>query len=293
MKSIAERLRRRERMIADGAIGTMLIARGLPPGEPPERWTLERPAIIEELARSYADVGAELLTTNTFGASPLRLRAHGLEHRLEEINEKAVQLARSAADGRAYVLASIGPTGHLLKPLGDVDSQDVLEGFRRQVAALAAAGADAICVETMTDIAEAVLAIEAVKAEARGLPVFATMTFDVTPRGAFTVMGNDVAVACARLGEAGADAVGANCGAGAAAMTIVAREFARATTLPLIFQPNAGLPQHRDGLLTYPQQPTAFVAEATSLAELAVIIGGCCGTTPAHIAALRAALTAQ
>ncbi len=290
MKPLADRLRRRERLLADGAIGTMLIARGLPPGEPPERWTIERPHAVEAVARAYADAGADLLTTNTFGASPLRLRAHGLEDRLDEINNRGVQLARDASDGRAYVLASIGPTGHLLKPLGDVDAQTVLDGFRRQAAALAAAGADAICIETMTDAVEAVLAIEAVKAEAPGLPVFATMTFDLTPRGPFTVMGVDVPRACSRLQEAGADLVGANCGAGAEAMLAVAREFSRATTLPLIFQPNAGLPEHQEGRLVYPQPPAAFASQVAPLLEIATVIGGCCGTTPAHIAALRAML---
>jgi 5-methyltetrahydrofolate--homocysteine methyltransferase len=290
MRPLAERVRRREPLIADGAIGTMLIARGLPAGEAPERWTIERPAVIEEIARAYVEAGADLLTTNTFGGSPLRLAAHGLEDRIEEINAAAVQLARSAAGDRAYVLASIGPTGRLLKPLGDLDADRVLGGFRRQAASLAAAGADAICVETMTDLGEAVLALEAVKAEAPGLCVFVTMTFDLTPRGPFTVMGVTVPRACTQLADAGADVVGANCGAGPDAMLIVAREFARATTLPLIFQPNAGLPEHRDGRLVYPQTPAAFAAQAAALYEMAVVVGGCCGTTPAHIAALRAAI---
>ena len=290
MKPLLDRLRRRERLLADGALATVLIARGLPPGEPPERWTLDHPDAVEAVARAYADAGADLLTTNTFGGSPLRLRAYGLEDRLDEINAKGVQLARDASDGRAYVLASIGPTGRLLRPLGDVGADTVSDGFRRQAAALAAGGADAICVETMTDIAEAVLAIEAVKAEAPGLPVFATMTFDVTPRGAFTVMGADVPRACLQLQEAGADAVGANCGAGPDAMIAVAREFSRATTLPLIFQPNAGLPTTRDGRLVYPQPPSAFAPQAAALFEIATIVGGCCGTTPAHIMAMRAML---
>jgi 5-methyltetrahydrofolate--homocysteine methyltransferase len=290
VKSLADRLRRRERLVADGAIGTMLIARGLPPGEPPERWTLEQPGVVEAVAREYAEAGAELMTTNTFGGSPLRLRAHGLETHISEINSKGVELARAAAGPQGYVLGSVGPTGRLLKPLGDVDAHEVLDGFRMQVAALAAAGADAICIETMTDLNEAALALEAAKAEAASLPVFCTMTFDLTPRGAFTVMGVDVARACARLQDCGADALGANCGSGPDAMVLVAREFSRATTMPLIFQPNAGLPEHREGRLVYPQAPAAFAAQAAALAEMATIIGGCCGTTPAHILALRAML---
>lgn len=290
MKPLAERLRRRDRLVADGAMGTQLIARGLRPGDAPERWTLDRPDIVEGVARAYVEAGAELVTTNTFGGSPLRLRLHGLEDRLEDVNQKAVQLARDAAEGRAYVLGSIGPTGQLLKPLGSAEPRDVLDGYRRQAAALAGAGADAIIIETMTDLTEAALALEAVKAEAPALPVFVTMTFDLTPRGAFTVMGVTVARACTCLSDGGADAVGANCGTGPEAMLPVAREFARATTVPLVLQPNAGLPEQRGGRLLYTQPPETFAATLAPAAELATIVGGCCGTTPAHIAALRAVI---
>ena len=277
--------------MGDGALGTMLIARGLPSGQPPERWTLERPHVIEEIARAYAEAGAELITTNSFGGSPIRLRIHGLDARVEELNAGAVVLARSGAEGRAHVIGSIGPTGQLLKPLGSLESGTVSDGFRRQAAALAGAGVDGFCVETMTDIEEAVLAVEAVKIEAPGVPVFATLTFDQTPRGAFTVMGVSVARACARLEQAGADAVGANCGTGPEAMLAVARQFAETTTLPLVFQPNAGLPQHVSGRLVYPQRPDAFAVNLAQLATHATILGGCCGTTPEHIAALKSLVT--
>jgi 5-methyltetrahydrofolate--homocysteine methyltransferase len=189
------------------------------------------------------------------------------------------------------VVGSIGPTGRLFKPIGDVDAAVVLDGFCRQVAALAGAGVDGFCVETMTDLEEAVLAVEAVRREAPGLPVFATMSFDLTPRGPFTIMGVSVARAAARLEEAGADAIGANCGTGPDSMLVVARAFAEATTLPLIFQPNAGLPQRLDDRLVYPQTAASFAAQAAQLASHATIVGGCCGTTPAHIAALKALVT--
>jgi 5-methyltetrahydrofolate--homocysteine methyltransferase len=287
MKPLMDRIRRRERIVGDGALGTMLIARGLASGQPPERWTLDRPHVIEEIARAYMEAGAELITTNSFGGSPIRLRTHGLEARLEDLNAGAVVLARTGAENRAHVVGSIGPTGQLLKPLGALDSGTVSDGFRRQAAALAGAGVDGFCIETMTDIEEAVLAVEAVKHEAPGVPVFATMTFDQTPRGAFTVMGVSVARACARLEEAGADAIGANCGTGPETMLAVARQFAATTTLPLIFQPNAGLPQHVSGRLVYPQRPDAFATNLAQLATYATILGGCCGTTPEHIAALK------
>lgn len=287
MKPLIERVRRRERIIGDGGLGTMLISKGLPSGQPPERWTLDRPQVIEDIARAYVDAGAELATTNTFGGSPIRLRLHGLESRVEELNTGAVALARAGAEGRAHVIASIGPTGQLLKPLGSLDSGTVVDGFRRQAAILAGAGVDGFCIETMTDIEEAVLAVEAVRLEAPGVPVFATMTFEQTPRGAFTVMGVSVAHACARLEQAGADAIGANCGTGPEAMLSTARQFAETTTLPLIFQPNAGLPQHVSGHLVYPQRPAVFAAHMAQLAAHATILGGCCGTTPEHITALK------
>ena len=287
MQPLLDRVGRGERLVGDGALGTMLLAAGLPPGEAPERWTLEQPDILGGIAREYRDAGADLLTTNTFGASPLRLRMHGLENEAAALNTRAAEIAREAAAGRAYVSGSVGPTGLLLAPLGDADPLEVADGFYRQIAALAAGGADAICIETMSDLEEASLAVRAARRAAPLLPILATMTFDVTPRGIFTVMGVTVQAACTRLAAEGAQLLGANCGAGADAMRVVAEAFAGCSPLPLVFQPNAGLPQRQEGRLVYPQSPVAFAAETAPLARYAAIVGGCCGTTPAHIAALR------
>ncbi len=264
------------------------MARGLPPGQPPERWTLDRPEALAEIAVLYVDAGANLITTNTFGASPLRLRMHGLEADTDRLNARAVEIVREAVGRRAYVSASVGPTGHLLLPLGDASADSMYDGFVRQIRALASAGADAICIETMTDIEEATLAVRAAKATAPELPVLASMSFDITRRGAFTVMGVSPAAAAARLGDVGADVVGANCGTGPAAMREVAGEFAAASTRPGIFQPNAGLPEQTSDGLVYPQTPETFAREAAELARAGVggIVGGCCGTTPEHIKAL-------
>jgi 5-methyltetrahydrofolate--homocysteine methyltransferase len=281
---------RRGTVIADGAWGSVLLARGLAAGRPPETWTLERPGAIAALAREYLDAGAEIVTTNTFGASPSRLRLHGLEDRLEEINRRGVEIARRAAGGRAYVSASIGPSGLLLQPLGDGDPAAIEEGFLRQIAAAAAAGTDAVCVETMTDLTEAALAIRAARSAAPGIPVIATMTFDLTPRGPHTIMGVSVAQAARGLEEAGADIVGANCGAGVDAMVEVARAFRRHTTLPIAVRPNAGLPERRGGSLVYHDTPERFASAAAALFAIGVaVLGGCCGTTPAHIRALAGA----
>jgi 5-methyltetrahydrofolate--homocysteine methyltransferase len=291
MRPLGERLRAGEVLVADGAIGTMLFQRGLKPGAAPESVTLERPGLLEEIARLYRDAGADILTTNTFGASPLRLALHGLDMETEVVNREAVRAARRAADGRAYVAGSCGPCGRLLEPYGDVSAAEVLDGFRRQIAALIEAGVDAVIVETMTDLTEATLAVRAARETAADLPVLATMTFDPTPRGFFTVMGVSVAAAAAGLAETGVTAVGSNCGNGTDQMIEIARAFRAATSLPLVIQPNAGLPRTDGGETVYDETPAFMAERAAALLDAGVsVIGGCCGTTPEHIRAIRAAV---
>jgi len=289
VRPLLARLAAGERLVGDGAMGTMLFQRGLEPGRPPESITLSHPGVLEEIARLYLDAGSDILQTNTFGGSPLKLALHGLDAETEAINREAVRAVRRVAGDRAYVCASCGPSGRLLEPYGDVSAAAVYESFRRQMAALLAAGVDGVIVETMTDLAEAKLAVRAAKEDSPGIPVLATMTFDATPRGFFTIMGVSVEAAAAGLLEAGADAVGSNCGSGIEQMVQVAREFRRHTAAPLVIQANAGLPRAVDGRTVYDETPAFFADRARDLAELGVsVIGGCCGTTPGHIAALRA-----
>jgi len=289
VKPLLPRLVAGDRLVGDGAMGTMLFQRGLEPGRPPESITLSGPAVLEEIAKLYLDAGSDILQTNTFGGSPLKLALHGLDDETEAINREAVRAVRRVAGDRAYVCASCGPSGRLLEPYGDVSAAAVYESFRRQMAALCAAGVDGVIVETMTDLAEAKLAVRAAKDVSPGIPVLATMTFDATPRGFFTIMGVSVAAAAAGLLEAGADAVGSNCGSGIEQMVQVAREFRRHTTAPLVIQANAGLPRSVDGRSVYDETPAFFAEQARGLAEPGVsVVGGCCGTTPDHIAALRA-----
>jgi len=289
VRPLLARLAAGERLVGDGAMGTMLFQRGLEPGRPPESITLSHPGVLEEIARLYLDAGSDILQTNTFGGSPLKLALHGLDAETEAINRDAVLAVRRVAGDRACVVASVGPSGRLLEPYGDVSAAAVSESFRRQLAALCAAGVDGVIVETMTDLAEAQLAVRAAKEVSPGIPVLATMTFDATPRGFFTIMGVSVAAAAAGLLEAGADAVGSNCGSGIEQMVQVAREFRRHTAVPLVIQANAGLPKLVDGRLEYDETPAFFADKARGLAEPGVsVIGGCCGTTPGHIAALRA-----
>jgi 5-methyltetrahydrofolate--homocysteine methyltransferase len=289
VKPLLARLVAGDRLVGDGAMGTMLFQRGLEPGRPPESITLSRPAVLEEIAQLYLDAGSDILQTNTFGGSPLKLALHGLEAETEAINREAVRAVRRVAGDRAYVCASCGPCGRLLEPYGDVSAAAVYESFRRQLAALCAAGVDGVIVETMTDLAEAKLAVRAAKDVSPGIPVLATMTFDATPRGFFTIMGVSVAAAAAGLLEAGADAVGSNCGSGIEQMVAIARELRRHTAAPLVIQANAGLPRSVDGRTVYDETPAFFAEQARGLAEPGVsLVGGCCGTTPDHIAALRA-----
>ena len=289
MRPLRERLAAGPVLVGDGAMGTMLFERGLPPGEPPETVTLSRPEVLEEIARLYLEAGADLLETNTFGGSPLKLELHGLASSCEEMNREAVLAVRRVAAGRAYVVGSVGPSGRLLEPYGDTKPEVMADSFRRQAEALAAAGVDGFCVETMTDLAEAQLAVRAAKAAAPEVPVLATMTFDPTPRGYFTIMGVSVAQAAAGLAEAGADAIGSNCGNGIEHMVALAREFRAASRLPLVIQANAGLPKSVAGRTVYDESPEFLAEKARELVAIGVsVIGGCCGTTPEHIRALRA-----
>jgi 5-methyltetrahydrofolate--homocysteine methyltransferase len=276
-------------LLGDGALGTMLFERGLTPGQPPESVTLANPEVLEEIARLYLKAGADFLTTNTFGGSPLKLALHGLEAEVEAVNREAVRAVRAVAGDRAYVAGSCGPSGRLLEPYGDTSLEAMSASFRRQMEALIPAGVDCVIVETMTDLAEATLAIRAAKDVLPVTPVLATMTFDPTPRGYFTIMGVTVAAAVAGLAEAGADAVGSNCGNGIEHMVAIAREFRRHTQLPLVIQANAGLPRAEGGQTIYDETPEFMAGKARELLDIGVsVIGGCCGTTPQHIAALRA-----
>ena len=293
MEGLLARLERGDVLVGDGAWGTQLMQRGLPAGQPPEWFALERPEVIEEVARLYVDAGADLVTTDTFGGSAFRLKLHGLDGERERINRQAVEAVKRAVAGRALVSASIGPSGQLLEPFGDTSPDDVEAAFAEQAAVLAAAGADVLCIETMTDLTEATRAVCAAKRAAPGLPAIATMTFDATPRGYFTVMGVSVERAVAGLLAAGADVVGSNCGTGIGDMIGIAREMVRAGAPALAIQPNAGLPETRDGAVVYHETPESMASRVPELLELGVaVVGGCCGTTPLHTRAIRAVVDA-
>ena len=288
MENIITRLQRGDVIVGDGALGTQLMQRGLKHGEPPELYNVEKPHIIEEIAGLYLDAGAEIIETNTFGASPLRLQQFSLEKRMEELNRAAVEAVRRVVGDKAYIAGSVGPSAKNLEPFGDADPQQLFDNFAAQISVLAGAGVDIICVETMMNTAEAVLAVEAACSVNAEIPVIATMTFNKTPRGFFTIMKNSVKDAAESLKAAGADIVGSNCGDGMENMVDIAREFRQFTKLPVIIQGNAGLPTAGKNGLIYHETPEYMAGKAAELLEIGVqIIGGCCGTTPEHIRAIR------
>ncbi len=286
MKNLLDRLHGGETLIADGAMGTMLFDRGLKSGECPEKMNLSHPEILEEIAELYLEAGADIIQTNTFGGSPLKLSAYSLGEKASIINRNGVSAVKKAVAGRAYVSASCGPCGKILKPYGDTDPDAVSESFEVQMQAFAEAECDVICIETMMDLREMLLALAAAKKMVPGIPVMTTMTFSASSRGFFTIMGDTVEKAARALEEAGADVVGSNCGNGIENMIRISAEFRAHTELPLIIQSNAGLPQFVNGELIYTETPEFMARKALELVDAGVsIIGGCCGTGPEHIRA--------
>ena len=293
MTSFGERLVSGRALVADGAMGTMLLRQGLEPGACPESITLSNVELLEEIASLYLEAGADIVETNTFGASPARLATYGLDDKTEELNAIAVQAVRSAVGDRAYVAGSCGPSGKLLQPYGDASSEELYASFKRQIESLVSAGIDCVFVETMTDLTEAKLAVQAAKDCSSHTPVVATMTFDPTPRGFHTIMGVKVETAASELAAVGADAVGSNCGNGIENMIEIARAFKDASDLPMVIQSNAGMPKAIDGEIVYDETPEFMAEKVTELLSLGVsIVGGCCGTTPEHVAAIRATVDA-
>ena len=291
MNPLFTELLRHGPVVTDGAWGTQLQARGLPIGEFPDAWNLTQPARVEEVARAYVEAGSRVILTNTFGANRLRLLDHepALADRVSEINRAGAEISRRAAGDRAKVFASIGPTGKLLLA-GDVTPDEMSAAFAGQAQALAAGGADALVIETMSDPEEAGLAVAAAKAS--GLPVVACLVYDSGKDHDRTMMGTTPEQAAEALAAAGADAIGANCGQGIEGFIPICRRLRAATGLPLWMKANAGLPELVDARAVYRTTPEEFAAHAVPLREAgASFIGGCCGTTPDFIRAVVRALS--
>jgi 5-methyltetrahydrofolate--homocysteine methyltransferase len=288
--TILERLAEGEVLISDGATGTYLQSHGLEPGGCPEELNVTRPDLVSHMAAEYFDAGADIVLTNSFGSNRFMLQKYSFGHRVNEFNRLSAEHARSATPPNHFVVGSVGPTGEFVSPLGEVSETEMKEAFTEQIAALQAGGADGVIIETMTALEEAALAV-GVARENTDLTVMATMTFDKGPRGYFTMMGVTPERAVKELWDAGAHVIGTNCGNGIDGMIQIARAMRQATDAYLLVHSNAGIPAIRKGQIVYPETPEEMARGFKVLVDLGVnIVGGCCGTTPAHIKALNEAL---
>jgi 5-methyltetrahydrofolate--homocysteine methyltransferase len=284
---ILDRLGAGDLLISDGATGTYLQQHGLEPGGCPEEFNVSHPEVVRGMARDYFEAGADMVLTNSFGGSKFMLGKYGFGDRVPEFNRLAAEHASSQAPEGRYVVGSVGPTGEFLEPLGEVTATEMYDAFADQITALAEGGADAFVIETKTALEEVSLAIKAAK-ENTDLTVMATMVFDKGPRGYFTMMGVTPEAGLNGMLEAGADVVGTNCGNGIELMVELAGQMRKHTDRYLLVHSNAGMPEIQKGEIVYSETPEFMAEGFKKLAGLGVnIMGGCCGTGPDHIRAIR------
>ncbi|MDA2963001.1 MAG: homocysteine S-methyltransferase family protein [Actinomycetota bacterium] len=279
-------------LTSDGAMGTMLQARGLTDGGAPELWNVEKPEEIEAVLEAYAAAGSNFITTNTFGGTRGRLAMHGLEERLFELNKAGAQIARRVADRHpgCFVMGDIGPSGDLMEPMGTMSVESGQALFAEQIRGLVAGGIDAILIETMSDLGEVEAAIKAAQEVAPNLPIIATMSFDTNLR---TMMGVKPAMAVQQLATLGVRIIGANCGRGTDEMAVIAQDMvnARPEGVFIITQSNAGLPKLQGDEFIYDGTPEELGKYAAQMKAMGVnIVGSCCGSSPAHTAAIHASI---
>ena len=289
MHAILE-LAKKKTVIFDGAMGTMLMAAGLKAGESPELWNIEKPSLVAEIHRQYYEAGSDAVHTNTFGGNAVKLADRGLAEKTEKINAEAARLAREACPAGKFVAGDIGPTGKLLKPLGDLAIEEAEEAFFRQAQALVKGGVDLVSIETMFSLQEALAALRAAK-KLGDVTVIASLTFNRTKKGFFTMMGEGVKQAVSAFEEAGADVIASNCSLGSKDMIDLTKELRAATRRPVLVQPNAGKPETQKGVTFYRQTPAEFAQDCREIRSSgADMIGGCCGTNPEFIRSLVHAL---
>ncbi len=287
-KGLPQRLADGETLLADGAMGTLLMAKGLEPGSPPEAWNVAHPQRIADVHRAYIAAGSQIILTNTFGGSRIKLARAGMGDRAAELNRAGAALALEAAAGNAFVAGDIGPSGEMMEPLGSLTYAEAVESYAEQAKALAASGVDLLWVETMMDLEEARAAVAGAK-QAGDLPVFCSMSFGL---GGRTIMGIGAAQALGALKPLGLAAFGANCGEGLDVMdAVVDQLLALALGIPLIAKPNAGLPRMAGDKAAYDVGPAEFSERIGALVKRGVrVVGACCGGSPEYIAAIARAI---
>jgi 5-methyltetrahydrofolate--homocysteine methyltransferase len=281
-------------VLFDGGLGTELLKEGLPSGACPELWNVEKPEVVRRIHRSYFEAGSDVVSTNSFGGSRLKLASHGLAERCFELNLAAAGNAAEVRPAGKFIAGSLGPTGQFLKPQGKCEEKELEEAFAVQADALAKGGADFLLVETMYDLREALCAVRAAR-NSSPLSTFVTMTFNRTPRGFFTLMGNSVRQCFQALESAGVSVLGANCTLNIADMADLTLEMRKETSLPLLVQANAGQPSLADdGKVVYSQSPEDYVKYIPRIiANGARLVGGCCGTDPDYVRRMAAVIHSQ
>ncbi len=290
MKPDIRELVRHRLVLYDGGMGTMLFAAGLVDGESPEPWNWEKPEVVNAVYRAYYEAGSDVVQTNTFGGTPIKLSERDLQDRTYDANCLAAKALKAICPEDRYVAGDVGPTGKFIKPMGEYTREEFDASFEAQVRGLVDGGVDLISIETMYSLNEALSALDAAK-RVSDRPVSVCMTFDKNPRGFFTLMGETVPQCLKALEDHGADIVGSNCTHGSPVFIDLAKILRENTDLPVIVQPNRGKPVLERESMAYRQTVEEFVADATVIASLGVsVIGGCCGTTPEFITALRGAL---
>jgi 5-methyltetrahydrofolate--homocysteine methyltransferase len=273
-------------LVFDGAMGTMLMQAGLAV-KTPILLNIEQPDLVADIHRQYFAAGADVVIANTFGGNPLKLAADGLEAQTASLNRAGVELAKAACPSGCFVAGDIGPSGKMLKPLGDIAPADMTENFSQQARLLMDAEVDLIAIETMFSLEEALAAVAGVR-QAGDILLLGSMTFTQTKNGFFTMMGESVAQCVAALESAGVDMLGANCTLSSAVMIDLTKALRAATRKPVLIQPNAGKPVTHHGTTYYEQRAEEFAADAAAiLAAGAQMIGGCCGTTPEFVQAIK------
>ncbi len=290
-QSIVQAVKSGRVLVADGAWGTFLQKKGMPPGECPELWCVTHRTDVLDIARSYIAAGADMIKSDSFGGTRCKLEYFNLAERTSELNQAAAEISREAAGSDKWVMASAGPTG-LMTATGDVTEEELYNFFKEQVVALAAGGADAICIETFSALDEAVAAIRATR-DNTACEALCTFTFERTVKGEYrTMMGVSPAEAAKACLAAGAHVIGANCGNGMERMIEIAKQMRKAApAAPIMVNANAGLPKNVNGVDLFPETPAEMAGRVAALvAAGANIVGGCCGTTPAHIAAIKQAV---
>jgi 5-methyltetrahydrofolate--homocysteine methyltransferase len=281
MKKLITDLLKKGTVITDGSWGTQLQELGLSIGDCPDVWNISNPHLVEKVAKSYVEAGSNIILTNTFRSNKIALNDYELGDKVNEINKAGVEISKKAVSGKAYVFASVGPTGKMLMT-GEVTEEEMYDAFKEQVNAIKEAGADGIVIETMSDLNEAKIALKA--AHESNLPVVVSMVFDSGKDKEFTFMGNSPEQAAKELTEAGADIVGANCGQGIEGFFNISRRLKSSTDLPIWIKPNAGMPEFDGNKAVYKTTPEEFCKFIPDILNSgAAFIGGCCGTNPEFI----------